>query len=117
MRLDRRTLLKGMAAGAPVAAPLTQSGTAGASGLRWAHELWVGRGIPSTVYQWDGHGGRVLTFRDVFANGQIIEERGEPISSEHRSMLQLARQFGLQIENTDNYPSGAEDTFWVGGHR
>lgn len=32
-------------------------------------------------------------------------------------MLQLARRFGLQIENTDNHPTGAEDTFWVGGHR
>jgi monoamine oxidase len=135
-RVDRRTFLKGAAAaGALVAAPLTGPGGAGAAtgsaphprvvivgaglaGLRCAHELWVGRGIPSTIYEWDDHaGGRVLTFRDVFANGQIIEEHGEFISSEHRSMLQLAQRFGLQIENTDSFPTGAEDTFWVGGHR
>jgi monoamine oxidase len=135
-RIDRRTFLAGAtAAGILAAAPSTRPESAGAAarsgshprvvivgaglaGLRCAHALWVGRGIPSTVYEWDDHaGGRVLTFRDVFAHGQIIEEHGEFISSEHRSMLRLARRFGLEIENTDAGPAGAEDTFWVGGHR
>ena len=134
-RVDRRTFLKGAAAtGVLAATPLIHpSGAAaagrgrhprvvivgaGLAGLRCAHRLWVGRGIPSTVYEWDDHaGGRVLTFRDVFAHGQIIEEHGEFISSEHHSMLGLARRFGLRLENTNANPPGTEDTFWIGGSR
>lgn len=72
----------------------------GLAGIRCAHKLWTERGIASTIYEWDDHvGGRVETLRDFFANGQIIEQHGEFISSEHASMLSLARRFGLTIED------------------
>jgi len=129
-RIDRRTLLKSAAAlGAAAAVPpvLRPGGGveprvvivgAGLAGLRCAHRLWTARGLASAVYEWDDRaGGRVATYRDVFADGQIVEEHGEFISSEHRSMLGLARRFGLALDDTSAYPAGAEDTFWLRGRR
>ena len=57
----------------------------------------------------------MVTYRDVFAGGQIVEEHGEFISSEHRSMRRLARRFSLELDDTSVYPPGAQDTFWLGG--
>jgi monoamine oxidase len=135
-RLDRRMFLKaaasvvgaaGVAAAVPPVPPLRPIGGsrprvvivgAGLAGLRCAHRLWTERGLSSTVYEWDDHpGGRVVTYRDVFAGGQVIEEHGEFVSSEHHSMLRLARRFDLALDDTSVYPRGAQDTFWMGGRR
>jgi monoamine oxidase len=132
-RIDRRTLLKGMASagGAVAVVPLTRAGRqrrgpaprivivgAGLAGLRCAHQLWTTRGLASTVYEWDNRlGGRVDTVRDVFVNGQVVERCGEFVSSEHRSMRRLALRFGLTLDNTDAYPRRTVDTFWVNGGR
>jgi len=91
---------------------------AGLAGLRCAHLLWTERGLASTVFEWDDSpGGRVATYRDVFANGQIVEEHGEFISSEHTAMLGLVQRFGLGLDNTNRYPPGTEDTYWFEGQR
>ena len=53
-----------------------------------------------TVYEWDDRvGGRVETLRGYFANGQIVEQHGEFISSEHISLdeLNLASSLGLSL--------------------
>jgi len=88
----------------------------GLAGIRCAHKLWIERGLTSTVYEWDDHvGGRVETLRNFFANGQIIEQHGEFISSEHASLLSLARRFSFAIENAQVSPPHANDVYWFNG--
>jgi len=88
----------------------------GAAGLRCAHRLWTERGIQSTIYEWDDRvGGRIGTVHDFFANGQIMEEHGEFISSEHSSMLSLANRFGLQLDQAEQAPAGTRDVYWFNG--
>ncbi len=137
VRFGRRTLLKGVtsmgAAAATVhldpdgrgrdrrggaTAPRIVIVGGGLAGIRCAHVLWTTRRVPSTIYEWDDRlGGRVDTLRDVFADGEIVERCGEFISSEHHSMRQLAKRFGLTLGNTDAYPRGTVDTFWLNGGR
>ena len=139
-RFDRRTLLKGMGAagGAVAVAPLVgrrhqsrrvttrTKGTdprivivgGGLAGLRCAHKLWTQKGVASTIYEWDDRlGGRVDTLRGIFANNENIERCGEFISSEHHAMRRLAAYFGLTLDNTNAYPKGTVDAFWLNGHR
>jgi len=136
-RFGRRTLLKGMTVVGAVAAtvPLDTRVTGlhrrgdttaprivivggGLAGIRCAHYLWTTKQVASTIYEWDDRlGGRVDTLRGVFANDEIVERCGEFISSEHHAMRQLARRFGLTLGNTDAYPRGTVDTFWVNGGR
>ncbi len=88
----------------------------GLAGLRCAHKLWIERGIASTVYEWDDHvGGRVETLRDFFADGQIIEQHGEFISSEHSSMFSLINRYGLSLDNTYIAPPNTYDVYWFNG--
>jgi monoamine oxidase len=89
---------------------------AGLAGIRCAHKLWVDRGLTSTIYEWDTHaGGRVETLRNYFDNGQIVEQHGEFISSEHASMRALARRYGLAFDLAQKYPPNLEDSFWFKG--
>ncbi len=131
--VDRRTLLKGAVAATGAAvftqprrgvrrrgkdAPRIVIVGGGLAGLRCAHVLWTNRSLQSTVYEWDDPpGGRIATYRNVFANGQIIEEHGEFISSEHKRMLALVSHFGLSLDNTNRYPAGTTDTYWMHGRR
>jgi len=90
----------------------------GLAGLRCAHALWVGQRIAARVFEWDDHvGGRVETLRNYFANGQIAEQHGEFISSEHKAMLGLAQAFCLNLESTNAYPAHTHDTYWFGPAR
>ncbi len=136
-RFGRRTLLKGMASVGAVAATAPLGGKVdglnrgggrteprivivggGLAGIRCAHYLWTTKRVASTIYEWDDRlGGRVDTLRNVFANGEIVERCGEFISSEHHSMRQLAKRYGLTLGNTDAYPRGTVDTFWLNGRR
>lgn len=130
-RFHRRTLLKGMGvAGTAAVAPLTVGANrkrstprvvivgGGLAGIRCAHKLWTQRKLASTIYEWDDRlGGRVHTVRGAFADDQIVEACGQFISSEHHSMLRLAKQFGLTLVNTDAYALNTVDTFWVNGGR
>ena len=132
-RFGRRTLLKGLTSVAAVATagPLGRhvhgsarrsGGTAprivivggGLAGVRCAHQLWTTKRVASTIYEWDDRmGGRVDTVRNAFADGEIVERCGEFISSEHHSMRKLAKRFGLTLGDTDAYPRGTVDTFWL----
>ena len=136
-RFGRRTLLKGLTSVAVVATavPLGRhvhgsarrsGGTAprivivggGLAGVRCAHQLWTTKRVASTIYEWDDRmGGRVDTVRNAFADGEIVERCGEFISSEHHSMRKLAKRFGLTLGDTDAYPRGTVDTFWLNGGR
>jgi monoamine oxidase len=90
----------------------------GLAGVRCAHQLWTTKRVASTIYEWDDRmGGRVDTVRNAFADGEIVERCGEFISSEHHSMRKLAKRFGLTLGDTDAYPRGTVDTFWLNGGR
>jgi monoamine oxidase len=135
-RLSRRSVLKAGAAIGVLAATgslaLPRSARAatqpriaivggGVAGLRCAHRLWTKWKRPSTVYEWDDRvGGRLETLRGYFANGQIVEQHGEFVSSEHAATLNLAAGLGLTLDTAStpaSYPTGTEDTYWLNGSR
>ena len=136
-RFGRRTMLKGMTSVGAAAATVPLTGKihginrrggetaprivivgGGLAGIRCAHYLWTRKQVASTIYEWDDRlGGRVDTLRNAFADGEIVERCGEFISSEHHSMRQLAKRYGLTLGNTDAYPRGTVDTFWLNGGR
>jgi monoamine oxidase len=75
-------------------------------------------GVPATVYEASGSvGGRVHSNRSGYwRDGQVSEWCGELINTDHRSMLQLARRFGLGIIDLHAAQApGAEDAFHVLG--
>ncbi len=80
------------------------------------------KGIASTVYE--AHpsrvGGRMHTdwteFPGYFANGQTGELCGELIDSGHKTILTLAKRFGLAtVDLLGAEPSGSEDTYYFSG--
>jgi monoamine oxidase len=76
---------------------------AGVAGLTCAYRLQQ-QGIVSTVLEAsDRVGGRTRTLRGFFAAGQISEEGGEFIDTDHRRTRALAAELGLVL---DNLPAG-----------
>ena len=53
-----------------------------------------------------------------WANGQQAELCGEMIDSNHKTILQLARRFGLAtVDLLGAQPNGTTDTYWISGAR
>ena len=127
LRVDatRRRLLQGAAASVALTAcaPATRiiSGEpdvaivgAGIAGLTAAWRLRAA-GIPARVYEAQSRvGGRMLSLRDHFANGQVIELGGELIDTNHVRIRKLAGELGLVL---DDLLAGetAADTWWFDG--
>lgn len=82
---------------------------AGLAGLACAYELKK-HGIMADLYDAsDRVGGRCYSLGGSFAGpvnfpGQVAERGGEFIDSPHRTMLNYARQFGLQLEDVSKHP-------------
>lgn len=90
----------------------------GVAGMRCAHMLWTKYGWRSTVYEAaDRVGGRIETMRGYFQGGLVAEMHGEYVSSEHVSMLNLAKRYNLGLDDTRAYAPGTVDTYWVNGGR
>ena len=71
---------------------------AGLAGLAAARDLHRA-GLRVTVLEARARvGGRVLTFREPFQDGQYAEAGGEFIDDDHHRMRELAREFGLTVE-------------------
>src|SRR5262245_43187254 len=89
----------------------------GLAGLRCAHQLWQQVGWQTTVYEAATRvGGRVETLRHFFAQGQVVEQYAEFISSEHTAVLALADTLGLPLAGApDVAPQGPMGTYWVRG--
>ena len=90
---------------------------AGLAGLRFAHAMWAHGRVATTVYEANTRlGGRVWTNRDFFSHGQIAEHGAEFISSEHKSMRRLAKEFGLTlaVANGGSEPC-CDDVNWLDG--
>lgn len=75
---------------------------AGFAGLSAAYHL-VRNGHKVTVLEaGDRSGGRVLSKRDSFATGQVIEFGAELIGANHRTWVELAIEFGLSFNVVTN---------------
>jgi monoamine oxidase len=80
---------------------------AGVAGLSCAYRLHQA-GVPCAVYEAsDRVGGRTRTLRGYFAGGQIVEQGGEAIDTDHRAVRRLAAEVGLRLDDTfADTPSG-----------
>lgn len=83
---------------------------AGIAGLGCAFRLRHRYGIHAEVYESSERpGGRIRTLRGQFDGDQLVEEHAEFINPEHTHTLGLVKRFGLQLDNTDRYPSHRPD--------
>ncbi|KGQ18256.1 Monoamine oxidase [Lysobacter dokdonensis DS-58] len=129
LRVDatRRRLLQGAAASLALTAcapivprainvPEVAIVGAGIAGLSAAWALRAA-GVPARVYEAQSRvGGRMLSLRDHFPNGQVIELGGELIDTGHTRIRTLAQELGLEL---DDLLAGetAADTWWFDGRR
>jgi monoamine oxidase len=123
--LTRRTFLAGAAA-ATVAGAVPALGLpravdpkivivgGGIAGLTCALTL-RDRGLASTIYEASGRvGGRMFSNPSTWAGGQVSEWCGELIDTGHRTIRDLAKRFGLKLDNLlKAQPSGSEDTYFL----
>lgn len=106
------------ALGAPQGGPSVVIVGAGLAGLTCAYRL-KRRGILANVYEAASRlGGRCLTRRGFFADGQLVERGGELIDTGHTAIRHLARQLGLEMDDVlAAEPEGTEPIFQFGGAR
>ena len=89
---------------------------AGIAGLSAAWRLREA-GVPSRVYEAQARvGGRMLSLRDHFPNGQVIELGGELIDTGHVRIRKLAQDLGLVLDDLLEGETAA-DTWWFDGRR
>lgn len=88
----------------------------GIAGLNAALTL-QNAGYASTIYEASSRvGGRMHSNTTTWANGQTSEWCGELIDTDHKTILHLAQQFGLETVNMVNsQPNGSEDTYYFFG--
>ena len=73
---------------------------AGVAGLTCAYRL-LQHGIHASVYEAsDRVGGRTMTLRGFFAEGQIVEQGGEAIDTDQHAVRRLAAELGLHLDDT-----------------
>ena len=129
LRVDatRRRLLQGAAASLALSAcaPATRLAGgapdvaivgAGIAGLTAAWRLRQA-GVSARVFEAQSRvGGRMLSLRDHFPNGQVIELGGELIDTGHARIRALASELGIEL---DDLLAGDTDvdTWWFGGRR
>ena len=130
LRVDagRRRLLQGASAGLVLAgchavpSTVRPSGDevvivgAGIAGLAAAWRLRQA-GVPVRVFEAQNRvGGRMLSLRDHFADGQVVELGGELIDTDHVRIRALAAELGLEL---DDLLAGEtlHDTWYFDGRR
>lgn len=87
---------------------------AGMAGLNAAWQL-KRRGISSTVYEAaDRVGGRMFTLKDEFGPGLTTDIGGEFVDSSHTDILQLAKEFDLELYDL-RLDTLVHKTFWFEG--
>ncbi len=89
---------------------------AGLAGLTCALDLRKA-GYRADVYEGsDRIGGRCLSIRGFFADGQIGERGGELIDSGHESLIDLAESLGLELDDLiEGEAKGTEPLGWFDG--
>jgi len=125
--LRRRRLLQGAGASLVLAGchstplPRLSSGDdevaivgAGIAGLTAAWRLRQA-GVPARVYEAQARvGGRMLSLRDHFADGQVVELGGELIDTGHVRIRALAAELGLALDDLLEGDGDADSWFFDG---
>jgi len=91
----------------------------GLAGVTCAYRL-MQAGMPSQIFDAGGGlGGRTWTLRGFFDQGQIAENGGEFISSEHVAIRKLAAELGLVLDDLRAWDKlhHAEERYYVHGSR
>jgi monoamine oxidase len=91
---------------------------AGSAGLTAAYRLRTA-GVPVRLFEASERtGGRILSLRDFFPDGQFCELGGELIDSNHESIRALATELGLELDDLESDdPALARELFHFGGKR
>lgn len=88
---------------------------AGLAGLHCAYRLQQA-GFSPTVYEAANRvGGRTYTGRGLYADNQICELGGELIDTGHATLIGLAQEFGLTLDDLQESPAIRPDTFYFEG--
>ncbi|HET9485282.1 MAG TPA: NAD(P)/FAD-dependent oxidoreductase, partial [Xanthomonadales bacterium] len=97
------------------AAPVAIVG-AGIAGLTAAYRL-RDAGVPFTLYEaQDRIGGRMLSLRGHFADGQVCELGGELIDTGHVRIRALAAELGIELDDlSQDDPKLVAETWYHGG--
>lgn len=91
---------------------------AGLAGLHCAFRLTqADSNLEISVYEANTRtGGRVFTGRNLFSDKALFcELGGEFIETEHATMLSLADELGIALEDRSTTLAGEDDSFWVRG--
>ncbi|MEZ4365242.1 MAG: NAD(P)/FAD-dependent oxidoreductase [Kofleriaceae bacterium] len=98
------------------ARPLIAIVGGGIAGLHCAHRL-AEAGVTATVYEASARaGGRMSTARGLLADGQLVELGGELIDTGHATMMALAAEFSLALDDLAVLDADvAADTFHFDG--
>ncbi len=89
----------------------------GTAGLHCAYRLRE-VGVDAIVYESsDRTGGRMFTARDMFPDGQVAELGGEFIDSVHVTLIDLAEELGLALDDREASfdETTVRDTWWLDG--
>ncbi|MBC8067665.1 MAG: FAD-dependent oxidoreductase, partial [Deltaproteobacteria bacterium] len=89
----------------------------GMAGLHCAYRLRE-VGVDATVYESsDRTGGRMFTARDMFPGGQVAELGGEFIDSVHVTLIDLAEELGITLDDREASfdATTVRDTWWLDG--
>ena len=91
---------------------------AGLAGLAAAYELRKAGVAASVIEAAPRPGGRCLTERHAFADGQIAERGGELVDTAHDALIDLAIELGLPLDDlAAAEPAGLQPAFLFGGER
>lgn len=88
---------------------------AGIAGLHCAYRLQQA-GVDVRVYEASSRvGGRMFTARDEAYDGQVFELGGELIDSNHATILALAKELDIKLDDRLAAPDIQPDVWWVAG--
>lgn len=118
MALGAMALLPGCKAGKSSSKPRIAIVGAGIAGLNAAFSLAKG-GLASDLYDAGARaGGRIMTLQNLVAPGLHTEAGGEFIDSSHEDMLNLAKEFGLEVLDAQGGElAGLIENAWYFGGR
>jgi len=91
---------------------------AGIAGLTAAHRLDQA-GVPVRIFEAQNRtGGRMLSLRGHFPDGQVVELGGELIDTGHERIRALCGELGIALDDLAQVDEGmAHDTWFFGGQR
>ncbi len=90
---------------------------AGIAGLSAGYRLCLA-GVPVRIIEaQDRTGGRMLSLRDYFADGQVAELGGELVDTNHLHMHALARELGIEFNDLSEDDPEKDEVYFFEGQR